>query len=98
MIAIGVPMVVYAATIARDALCRLMDTYQIGVEDHKEATEALMNQSGSGHIVDMVETPREIDEMVISEADLIAMGINRVLHSKVRPVLVVTFLYQPFAL
>ena len=80
VIAVGVPMVVYASTIARDAMARLMEEYGV---DHPEAAESLLNQVADGFLRDMVVTPREIDEMVLNVAELLSDGLNQALHPAV---------------
>lgn len=80
VIAVGVPMVVYASTIARDAMARLMEEYGVMEQDHPEAADALLKQVAEGFLGDMVVTPREIDEMVMSVAELLSDGLNQALH------------------
>ena len=76
----GVPMVVYASTIARDAMARLMEEYHVDSGDHAEAAGRLLQQVADGFLGNMVVTPREIDEMVLSVADLLSEGLNRALQ------------------
>ncbi len=80
VIAIGVPMVVYASTIARDAMTHLMQEYHLAHEEHPNTTEALLTKLTEGFLQDMVVTPREIDEMVVSIADLLSESINEALQ------------------
>lgn len=80
VIAVGVPMVVYASTIARDAMARLMDDYGTLAGEHAQAREALLQQLTHGFLGQMVVTPREIDELVLSVADLLSDGLNRALQ------------------
>ena len=80
VIAVGVPMVVYASTIARDAMARLMEEYHVDSGDHSEAAGRLLQQVADGFLGNMVVTPREIDEMVLSVADLLSEGLNRALQ------------------
>lgn len=80
VIAVGVPMVVYASTIARDAMARLIDEYGLMRRGHEEATEELLRQVSEGFLGDMVVTPREIDELVLSVADLLSDGVNQALQ------------------
>lgn len=74
VVAVGVPMVVYASTIARDAMARLMEEYHVDSGDHAEAAGRLLQQVADGFLGNMVVTPREIDEMVLSVADLAQRG------------------------
>ena len=83
VIAVGVPMVVYASTIARDAMTRLIDRYGAFEEGQEEAADALLKQVAEGFLGEMVVTPREIDELVLSVASLLSDGLNRALQPAV---------------
>ena len=85
VIAVGVPMVVYASTIARDAMARLIDSYCLCEPGQEEAAEKLLRQVTDGFLGDMVVTPREIDELVLNVASLLSDGINRALQPAVDP-------------
>lgn len=80
VIAIGVPMVVYAATIARDALAILVDDLELEDGGHEEALDALIEHISVRSLGDMVVTPREIDDLVKNIAQTLAMGINLALQ------------------
>ena len=80
VIAVGVPMVVYASTIARDAMARLVHDYGMLEPGREHAADRLLHQITDGFLGDMVVTPREIDELVLSVADLIADGLNQALQ------------------
>lgn len=84
VIAVGVPMVVYASTIARDAMTRLMDEYG-PCGEHQQARELLMKQLTEDFLSDMVVTPREIDELVLNVASLLSDGLNRALQPAIDP-------------
>lgn len=75
VIAVGIPMVVYATTIVRDALRELF-------KDEKDpATADLMADELAGQLEDnLVVTPRNIDEMVQGLGDLLALAVNAALH------------------
>lgn len=77
VIAVGVPMVVYASTIARDAMTHLMDEYGLMNGADAAMAEMLLERVSEGFLGEMVVTPREIDEMVLSVADLLSEGLNR---------------------
>lgn len=94
VIAIGVPMVVYASTIARDAMAHLIDAYQIMPDRHKQATEALLREVSDGFLGDMVVTPREIDELVLSVAEILSSGINQALHPAIDTQTLHTYMHQ----
>lgn len=77
VIAVGMPTVVYAATLARDAFAVLSD------REHDDATLASIERELLGQDVgEMIVTPREIDAIVKNAAGVIASGINRALHPR----------------
>ncbi len=80
VIAIGVPMVVYAAVIARDALSLMMEDLGIRQEEHEAAIESLIEKTMHHALGEMVVTPREVDAMVGRMARIIADGINEALQ------------------
>jgi spore protease len=92
VIAVGVPMVVYASTIARDAVGRLMGEYGLGAAG-RSAGDALLKKISESYLGEMVVTPREIDEMVLSVADLLAEGLNRALQPALDAETLHTFLH-----
>ena len=75
VIAVGVPLVVYASTIASDALCALGDG-----EMEEERIAACVEQVVSERRGDMVVTPREVDALVERMAGVLADGINQALQ------------------
>lgn len=75
VIAMGIPMVVYASTIVRDALKSILSTERDD-EAACEMAEQLVGQTG----MDFVVTPRNIDEMVAGLADMLALSINSALQ------------------
>ncbi len=81
VIAIGVPMVVYATVIARDALSLMMQDMGINEEEHEKAMDSLIEKTMQHALGDMVVTPREVDEMVGKVAQIIADGINEAVQS-----------------
>lgn len=76
VIAVGVPMVVHAATIVRDALETLTDDAQAHEAALEDITQTLL-QSAMG---EMIVAPREADTLVVEAAAMVACGINRALH------------------
>lgn len=94
VIAIGVPMVVYASTIARDAMARLIEEYQIMPDKHREATATLLRQVSEGLMGDMVVTPREVDEMVLTVAEILSSGLNQALHPDLDTAALHTYMHQ----
>jgi len=89
VIAVGVPMVVYASTIARDAIAQLAEGYG----QPPEAIQVLLEKVSEGYLGEMVVTPREIDEMVLSVADLLSEGLNRALQPELDAETLHTFLH-----
>ena len=75
VIAVGIPMVVYASTIVRDALEKIM-AKEAGGEDAHMMAEKLTSSIQD----DLVVTPRGIDELVQSLADMLALAINSALQ------------------
>ncbi len=77
VIALGVPMVVHAATIVRDA----MDLLSGGEGDqHEEALDNLARELLNSSMGEMIVTPREVDSLVAEAASMLAAGVNRALH------------------
>lgn len=85
VIAVGVPMVVYASTIARDALGLLIHDLQLEDGDHEQALDALISRVVSERLGDLVVTPREVDAMVDHMAAILAEGINMALQPRLDP-------------
>ena len=81
VIAIGVPMVVYASVIARDALGLLLQNMGMDEEEHAQAVDTLAAQVTKQGLGELVVTPREVDELVGKVAAIIADGINLALQS-----------------
>ena len=77
VIAVGMPTVVYAATLARDAFAALSDR-----DADDEALASLERDLLSQELGEMIVTPREIDAIVKNAATVIASGINRALHPR----------------
>lgn len=79
VISVGMPTVVYAATLARDAFAWLSAREGDG-EDHEAALADMENTLLSAEIGEMIVTPRQIDSIVQDAAGIIASGINRALQ------------------
>ena len=82
VIAIGVPMVVYAAVIARDALTLLFHDMGVDEDAHREAISALMERVSREGLGELVVTPREVDDMVGRVARILADGLNFALQNR----------------
>lgn len=76
VIAVGVPMVVYASVIARDALTLLMADLDASGDNHEQAIDEMVRRVIRDGMGEMVVTPREVDEMVGRVAEIIAEGMN----------------------
>jgi len=82
VVAIGVPMVVYAATIVHDTVGQVLSNMKVGNADASKTLE-YAHQKAMNDMGDMVVTPKEIDELVEDCADLVADSINMALHESV---------------
>ena len=76
VLSVGVPMVIYAATIARDAFGMLSG----GEAADERALDAMAEELLGGALGEMVVTPREVDDLVEDAAVMLAGGVNRALH------------------
>ncbi len=74
VIAIGVPMVVYARTICHNVLEQL--ARKQGFEE-ENAVESVMADIDDEFINELVVTPKDVDNVVDTVAQIIAMAINR---------------------
>lgn len=95
VIAIGVPTVVDAATIADDVLDLTIENlkqqskeqskpfYDMLQELGDEERYDLMHQSLGGPIANMIVTPKEIDDLIDDISSVIAQGIDQGLHPAV---------------
>ena len=79
VVSVGMPTVIYAATLARDAFAWL-NARSGDAEPHEEALEDMEKTLLSGDIGEMIVTPREIDAIIQDAAGIIASGINRALQ------------------
>lgn len=75
VIAVGVPTVIYAATLARDAFALLS-----GKEESVEALNAMERELLETNLGNLIVTPRDVDAIVKNSAMLIASGLNRALQ------------------
>jgi spore protease len=77
VISIGVPLVVYAGTIARDVI-ELLDGTLAG-----DKAEHMIQQVVSEHLGDLIVTPKEIDAIVDDVARMLSLGLNLMIHKGV---------------
>lgn len=75
VIAVGVPTVIYAATLARDAFALLS-----GEEKQDEALGSMEQELLETTLGNLIVTPRDIDAIVKNCSALIADGLNRALQ------------------
>ncbi len=80
VIAVGVPMVVYASVIARDALSLLLKDMDLREDEHQQAMDGMVERIARQGLGDLVVTPREVDELVGRVARLISDGLNLALQ------------------
>ena len=78
VIAVGVPMVIYAAAIARDAFDMLSGGEE--TPEREEALDAMTRELLDSALGEMIVTPREVDDLVRNAAAMVAGGLNRALH------------------
>lgn len=74
VLAVGVPMVVYASTIVGDALSAFSQ------DAAEEEAAACIERVVSERLGEMIVTPREVDALVERMAGILAEGINMALH------------------
>ena len=77
VVAVGMPTVIYAATLARDAFEALSAP---DAPQDEAALDAMERELLSEDVGEMIVTPREIDALVVDAAGVIASGLNRALH------------------
>jgi len=93
-IAIGVPTVVYAHTIGRDALQMLVDEfanqatpgsqfYKMIQQMNEQQMDALVQQVLTQGLGDLVVTPKEVDILIDHAASIISDGLNLALHDDI---------------
>ncbi|MBR6524497.1 MAG: GPR endopeptidase [Clostridia bacterium] len=80
VIAVGVPMVVYASTIARDALSYLVEELALPGEEQEQAVDGMVGRVTEKCLGELVVTPRDVDELVGRVASVVALGINMALQ------------------
>lgn len=91
VIAIGVPMVVYASTLTMDVMEKLTSDLRAGSDPMlKQVAETSQDKlfdstlrAASSTLGDMIVTPKDIDLLVTDSASIVAMGINLALHNNI---------------
>ena len=79
VVSVGMPTVVYAATLARDAFAWLADCQGDG-KDHEDALQDMEQTLLGAEIGEMIVTPREIDAIIQDASGIIASAVNRALQ------------------
>ena len=79
VIAVGVPMVVYASTIARDAMA-FFGREEGASQADEDVLVSYVERIVSKELGDLIVTPREVDALVERMAGVLAEGINMALH------------------
>lgn len=82
VLAVGVPLVVYASTIAQELAGAALDKATADAA-LKERMERLMSSMSDIEGADMIVTPKEIDKVVEDLAHIIADGLNIALHENI---------------
>lgn len=77
VIAIGVPLVVYASTISRDAVELIAD--ELGQSGSEARLKELAAKAISEKTGELIVTPKEIDSLITRMSALLASGINMAL-------------------
>ena len=77
VIAVGVPLVVYASTISQDTISLIAD--ETGLHGDEKRLRELAEQVIAKHMGDFIVTPKDIDVIVEDMAGIIANAINSAL-------------------
>ena len=86
VIAVGVPMVVYASTIASDAMRDLIRADgACESEEDEERLSASVERVVSSRLGDLIVTPRDVVALAERMAGILAEGINLALHPLLAP-------------
>lgn len=91
VIAIGVPLVVYASTLTMDVMEHLTEEMKADgdpmLKQVAERSESRLMESSlraaASTLGDMIVTPKDIDTLVADSAAIVAMGINLALHDNI---------------
>lgn len=80
VIAIGVPLVVYATTIVKDGLLHMSEDGSWTGSTDEQMLDRMVNDIVAEHFGDMVVTPKDIDIVVDDVARMVANGLNLYVH------------------
>ena len=78
VLAIGVPLVVYASTVVQDAIELMAD--ETGLHNDEERLKSLAEKVINEKLGPMIMTPKDIDSIVGDMSRIIADGINLAIH------------------
>lgn len=77
VIAVGVPLVVYASTITQDTISMIAD--ETGLHGDEEKLKSLAEKVITERMDGMIVTPKDIDSIVADMSGILADGINKAL-------------------
>ncbi len=77
VIALGVPLVVYASTISRDTIGLIAG--EMGLEGQEEQLKVLAEKLIAEHTGELIVTPKEIDSILCDMTRILADGVNMAL-------------------
>ena len=80
VIAVGVPLVVYASTISRDTIGLIAS--ELGLLGNEEKIKELATKAISEKTGELIVTPKEIDSLIECTSTILADGINMCLFGK----------------
>ena len=80
VIAVGVPLVVYASTISRDTIGLIAS--ELGLLGNEEKIKELAAKAISEKTGELIVTPKEIDSLIECTSTILADGINMCLFGK----------------
>lgn len=90
VVAVGVPTVVHASTIAYDTIEMLVDRfrdraqfYEIVQEMDADDKRELINEVLAPSLGDLMVTPKEIDALILEMSKVLAGALNAALHPKI---------------
>lgn len=75
VIAIGVPLVVYASTITQDTISMIAEENSLSCDE--EALKSLAEKVVSERMDEMIMTPKDIDAIIEDMSSVVSEGINR---------------------
>lgn len=77
VLAVGVPMVVYATTISQDTISLIAD--ETGLHSDEDKLRALAEKVSEEHLGSMIVTPKDVDQIATDMSRVLADGINMAL-------------------